>query len=150
MAIQLTKAKFLAISRDVKDAIKANKYNAKKLGKKHGVSRETIGNVNRLKTWPRFEQFKAAKRAKNHAERSTPEADLAKGLTQLSDNPVEYVTVKQFNDAVEKLTLKTTEARTEADKANSRFDRVWVRLNGFSTMLSAIRSRKPRWFNQED
>lgn len=64
----ITRAKFLRISRYIKDQKSKNIYNAVRIAKHFNVSRETVSNIQRTGTWPKFEAAKAARR-KHAAER---------------------------------------------------------------------------------
>lgn len=125
---RLTKSKFHAINRELKDGI-----SVKGTAFAHQVSEETVRTVKRAKTWPRFEEMK---RLKNERHRpSAPEAaqqtnlpgvSLAEAvenatesldkITQAPENqirrepsddgvssPIKIVTVKEWNDLNRKL-----------------------------------------------
>lgn len=88
MAKRITKIKFLSISRDVKDAVAAKKYDAERLAKKHHVNRETVRRIKQAKTWPGFLKLKAERARRELAPtRLTPQESISRFGNSVVVNP---------------------------------------------------------------
>lgn len=120
---RLTGKKFHAINRDLKLHGKV-----KDIAAAHGVSDETVRNIKRAKTWPRFE---AMKKLKNEQRRPTvanapieavqvhqglgqplreldkitqaPENQIRPEVSEGPSSPIKVVTVKEWEDLNRKL-----------------------------------------------
>jgi hypothetical protein len=155
-ATRITKIKFHSINRDVKDAITSAKYNAFNIAKKHGVSDETVRSVRRAKTWPAFvtaKQLKVAlvargKKAIFDKIENAPTEKLAKGLKKLQNNPVEYITTKQFTDAIDSLNGKIKQDRIRGDIYRKEIDDLKGNQRMNTRILNRIQQLKPRWFRE--
>lgn len=60
----ITKVKFHEINRSIKAGLQGNAYSAAHLAEMHGTSAETVRAVRRAGTWPRYEQGKRDRRAR--------------------------------------------------------------------------------------
>jgi hypothetical protein len=155
-ATRITKIKFYSINRDIKEAVISTKYSTARIAQKQGVSIGTVQSVRLAKTWPAFvtaKQLKAALVSRGKAAafdkiQAAPTEKLARGLKKLQDNPVEYVTTKQFTDAIDSMTSRVNRYRDLTDAAHTRIDSQDKRLFGLSKVLNRIQQLKPRWFRE--
>jgi len=77
-----------------------------------------------------------------------PVKKFTKDLKGLMENPVQYVTVKQFTDAIDSLNGKITQDRMRSDIHRSRIDAQGKRLDRYGLVLNRIQKLKPRWFRE--
>jgi hypothetical protein len=156
---QIEKSKFHAINRDIKAGKIGGNYSSQKIATKHDVSRGTVQTIAQAKTWPAFlnhKQLKATQSAKRKASAlkesqqsgvPTPQVEktLAKDLRSLEINPVEYVTTKQFTDAL--ASLKSGNA-TDYKALKTQLDEQFKRIDYTNSLVHKIMRRRPRWFRE--
>jgi esterase/lipase len=160
MPHKIDKKEFLTISKQIKEDLLAKRYNVPKLAKKYSFSVSTIRMIRRAGTYPNFLAMKAAR---NTSRKTTPaETELSGELKKLEEAPSEYVTLKQFNDAVATLSADVSNAKSVANIANGKAsnavnmsskaqasaDRAEKQEQQNSGFLRAIMQRKPRWFER--
>lgn len=149
----ITKIKFYSINRDIKAAVEKDSYSAKKIAKTHHVSPETVRSIRRVRTWPAFVTAKQLKstykaQAKADAFANNPEKVLAKELKKLADAPVEYITIKQFTDAIDSLNGKIKQGSLRADTHRHDIERNAQDIKVISRVINRIQQLKPRWFRE--
>lgn len=146
MAKPLQSKKFDAIAKTIRQQKKLGiKFNADQLAADYQVSASTVRTIRRTKKWENYEAFNASRKER----RLKPvEKQFAKSLEELELNPVEYVTKKQFTDAIDSLSGKAKEAKARADAAHERLNTHYERLNGYGRVLARIQQLKPRWFRE--
>ncbi|MEB0287207.1 hypothetical protein QN355_11645 [Cryobacterium sp. 10S3] len=134
---------FLTISREIKARVADKRYDTKKLASYFDVSETTINTVKRVKTWPAFKTYKQARQAKrgDAPKDTSAEKQLAKGLANQVKSPSEYVTVKQFEKAMEDLGGRIGVAKGIAVSADKN-----ASIQG--GILNTIIRRKPGWFRE--
>ena len=155
-AIKINKIKFLSVNRDIKAACAEDKYYPHTLAHKHGLSVSTIRSIKRAKTWPGFltakqltitltARGKAAVFAKAQA---APTEKLARGLRKLESHPVDYITTKQFTDALDSMKAKLGQDRSRADLHHERLDNLERDNRVTMRFINRIQQLKPRWFRE--
>jgi len=146
MGKPLQQSKFNQVMRTIKDLKKVGSYSARTVADEHGISVTTVNFIRNAKTWSKYQDFLTNGRKKRV---SRPEKQLEKSLEQLELNPVEYVTKKQFTDAIDSLNGKVAQDRSRADIHQSRIDAQGKRLDRFHIIINRVQQLKPRWFRQD-
>ncbi|WIE74511.1 hypothetical protein [Curtobacterium sp. MCSS17_007] len=162
MSKPLQQRTFNNINRYIKQVVKEGLYKAEKVAEVTGVSVSTVRAIKRLKTWKAYQAYLLAR----HTSRKTTPAEqtLINDLKEVQENPAEheYVTLKQFNDAVAKLSGDVSNAKSVANIANGKADAAVkkseqafsaaddasTREHQNSGILCTIMQRKPGWFRR--
>jgi hypothetical protein len=153
---KINKIKFYSINRAIKEAVTSTKYSNGRIAQQHGVSVSTVQKIRRAKTWPNFLTAKQltttmvsrGKAAAFKKEQAAPTEKLARGLKKLENNPVEYMTTKQFTDAIDSLNGKIEHMRMniKAIENNVTVHNKYVLI--ISRIINRIQQLKPRWFRE--
>jgi len=146
----LQQSHFHKISRAIKFDAKHGHFNAEKIAKSFGVSRTTVSTIKRVKTWPGYQANLLARH--NSPRVTAAEKQLVKDLAEAQENPVVYVTVEQFTDAIKDLQVaideKTDAAKNDAARANRRLSIHFKNIGRIDELLGKIQARKPHWFRE--
>ena len=146
MPSKISKHQFQVINREIKQHVSVATFDSTMLAAQFKVSRSTINTIRRAKTYPGFLALKARRHYSPKTDAS--EVELSKELDQLIGTPVEYVTTKQFTDAIDSLKGSIKEGRATADQ-NTMDIRVLESHDRFNTrILNRIQKLKPRWFQE--
>jgi DNA-binding MurR/RpiR family transcriptional regulator len=143
MGKPLQQAKFNQVMRTVRDLKRVGTYSSKTVAEEHGISVTTVNFIRSAKTWKGYQAFLAAYQERRKA---LPEAQLDKGMKQLAKDPVEYVTKKQFTDAIDSLNGRTSAARNIATDAQKMAIESRAEAKYQGRILNRIMQLKPRWF----
>ena len=147
MPSKISKYQFQVINREIKQHVSVGTFNSTLLAAQFKVSRSTINTIRRAKTYPGFLALKARRHYSPKTDVS--EVEFSKELDQLVEAPVEYVTTKQFTDAVDSLNGKIKSATERANINLQRADTHQRRLDGHHRIINTIQRLKPRWFREQ-
>ena len=153
-ATRITKIKFHSINRDIKAEIQNGTYDSSLIAAQQHVSTETVRAVRRAKTWPGFITAKQLKTTNDQRRKAdafdkqdaVAQTKLGKSLKRLAKNPVQYVTTKQFTDAIDSLNGKIRHGQIRADTQKIILDKHEEKLSVHGMILIKIKQLKPRWF----
>lgn len=153
---------FNKINRAVRAAVKDGSWKrgkdaAARLAADFGVAPTTVRMVKRSKTWAGY-QAELARRVR--VPKRSAEQTLSDDLQQLENEPVKYVSVKQFEDALAALegniyreidssianaTKPITDDVAALQAQDKQDDKTFARHD---RVINAIVRRKPRWFGR--